>query len=124
MRPLIWLAALMGAPGVIIFTHDSIGVGGDGPTHQPIEQLMSLRAIPHTTVDRPADAHEMCQAWRAALLNTLRPHGPYLHAPELVRPIGYVVSPATGVPQGRVRSWWESAHGGSGCDPHRHGIGG
>jgi len=67
MRPAVRLAALMGVPVVFIFTHDSIGLGEDGPTHQPIEHLMALRAIPHLTVIRPADANETVEAWRAAL---------------------------------------------------------
>jgi transketolase len=58
---------MMGIPTLHIFTHDSIGVGEDGPTHQPIEQLMSLRAIPHMVVIRPADANEVAEAWRVVL---------------------------------------------------------
>ena len=69
MRPSIRLAALMGLPVIYVFTHDSVGLGEDGPTHQPIEQLAALRAIPHLTVIRPADGPETVQAWRAALLN-------------------------------------------------------
>jgi len=64
MRPSIRLAALMQLPVIYIFTHDSIGVGEDGPTHQPIEHLASLRAIPGLTVIRPADATETVEAWR------------------------------------------------------------
>jgi len=56
-----------------IFTHDSIGVGEDGPTHQPVEHLMALRVIPNLTVIRPADANEVREAWRAALVNTEGP---------------------------------------------------
>lgn len=69
MRPPIRLAALMGLRVVFIFTHDSIGLGEDGPTHQPIEHLLALRSIPNLTVFRPADATETVEAWRAALLN-------------------------------------------------------
>src|SRR5690606_17072427 len=69
MRPSVRLAALMHAPSIFVFTHDSIGLGEDGPTHQPIEQLMSLRAIPNLVVLRPGDANEVAQAWRAAILN-------------------------------------------------------
>jgi transketolase len=72
MRPAIRLAALMNVPSIFIFTHDSIGVGEDGPTHQPVEHLASLRAIPNLTVIRPADANETTAAWRCALEN----HGP------------------------------------------------
>ncbi len=67
MRPAIRLAALMQVPVVYVFTHDSIGLGEDGPTHQPIEQLASLRAIPGLVVIRPADARETAEAWRVAL---------------------------------------------------------
>jgi transketolase len=67
MRPAVRLAALMGVPVIFIFTHDSIGLGEDGPTHQPIEHLMALRAIPGLTVIRPADANETVEAWRVAL---------------------------------------------------------
>jgi transketolase len=67
MRPAVRLAALMGLPVVFIFTHDSIGLGEDGPTHQPIEHVASLRAIPNLRVIRPADAAETVEAWRLAL---------------------------------------------------------
>ncbi len=64
MRASIRLAALMQAPSIFIFTHDSIGVGEDGPTHQPIEQLASLRAMPNLIVLRPGDANEVVEAWK------------------------------------------------------------
>ena len=67
MRPSIRIAAIMNVPSIFIFTHDSIGVGEDGPTHQPIEQLMSLRAIPNLTVIRPADPNETAAAWKITL---------------------------------------------------------
>jgi transketolase len=67
MRPAERLAALMGVRVLYVFTHDSIGVGEDGPTHQPVEHLTSLRAIPGFTVIRPADANETAEAWRLAL---------------------------------------------------------
>jgi transketolase len=66
-RPPIRLAAIMNLPVLYVFTHDSIGVGEDGPTHQPIEQLMSLRAIPHLIVIRPGDANEVAEAYKVAL---------------------------------------------------------
>tara|TARA_X000001036_G_scaffold301050_1_gene280157 strand:- start:10067 stop:12031 length:1965 start_codon:yes stop_codon:yes gene_type:complete len=69
MRGAIRLSALMGIKVIYIFTHDSIGVGEDGPTHQPIEQTMSLRLIPGLTVIRPADANETTDAWKIALEN-------------------------------------------------------
>jgi transketolase len=67
MRPAIRLAALSGLHTIYVFTHDSIGLGEDGPTHQPVEQLASLRAIPNLTVIRPADANETVQAWKYAV---------------------------------------------------------
>ena len=67
MRPSIRLAALMGQPVIYVFTHDSIWVGEDGPTHQPVEQLASLRVIPNLVVLRPADANETAAAWRVAV---------------------------------------------------------
>jgi transketolase len=67
VRPSIRLAALMGLKVIYVFTHDSIGVGEDGPTHQPVEHVMALRAIPGLTVIRPADARETAFAWKAAL---------------------------------------------------------
>ena len=67
MRPSIRLSALSGAKVVFVFTHDSVGVGEDGPTHQPVEQLAALRAIPHLQVIRPADANETVEAWRIAV---------------------------------------------------------
>ena len=69
MRPSIRLAALMRLPVVFVFTHDSIGVGEDGPTHQPVEHVAALRAIPGLCVIRPADATETAEAWRIALEN-------------------------------------------------------
>ncbi|AGG90961.1 transketolase [Rhodanobacter denitrificans] len=73
MRPAIRLAALMGVHVVHVFTHDSVALGEDGPTHQPIEQLASLRAIPNLSVIRPADANETTVAWRVALETKRRP---------------------------------------------------
>jgi transketolase len=73
MRPPMRLAAVMGLHVVHVFTHDSIGLGEDGPTHQPVEQLASLRAIPKLTVIRPADANETAVAWRVAIETADRP---------------------------------------------------
>jgi transketolase len=67
MRPSVRLAAIMGQPVIFIYTHDSIGLGEDGPTHQPVEQLSALRAIPNLTLIRPADATETAEAWRVAI---------------------------------------------------------
>ena len=69
MRPALRLAALMGTPTIGVFTHDSIGLGEDGPTHQPIEHLASLRAMPNMTVLRPADANEVRECWKLAVAN-------------------------------------------------------
>jgi transketolase len=66
-RPALRLAALMEIPVIYVFTHDSIGVGEDGPTHQPVEQLLSLRAIPGLITLRPADANEVAEAWRVVM---------------------------------------------------------
>jgi transketolase len=72
-RPSIRLAAIMKIPTIIVFTHDSIGVGEDGPTHEPIEHLAACRAIPRLLVLRPADANETSEAWRVAMQQTERP---------------------------------------------------
>ena len=76
MRPAIRLAALMDIPAIFIYTHDSIGLGEDGPTHQPIEQLMSLRAMPRLLVFRPGDANEVSECWRCIM--------PLTHEPALM----------------------------------------
>ena len=75
MRPAVRLAALMQAPTIYVWTHDSVALGGDGPTHQPIEQLWSLRAIPGLDVIRPADANETAQAWITVLGRRIGPAG-------------------------------------------------
>ena len=75
MRPPVRLAALMRIPTIYVWTHDSIGLGGDGPTHQPIEHLAALRAIPGLDMVRPADANETAVCWRATLEHTDRPIG-------------------------------------------------
>lgn len=75
MRPAVRLAALMKVPSIFVWTHDSIGVGEDGPTHQPIEHLAACRAIPGLDVVRPADANETAVAWRTVLEHTDRPAG-------------------------------------------------
>eukprot|EP00727_Mastigamoeba_balamuthi_P010078 m51a1_g5693 putative transketolase (666) ;mRNA; f:1004742-1006886 len=97
MRPPIRMAALMKLPSVFVFTHDSIGLGEDGPTHQPVEHLTIMRAIPNLHVVRPADANETAAAWRLALERT---DGPTLMA--LSRQDLPIVSPpgAAGVAKG------------------------
>ncbi len=72
-RPAIRIASLSHIPSIFVFTHDSIGLGEDGPTHQPVEHLAALRAIPNLTIIRPADANETAQAWKFAIENR---HGP------------------------------------------------
>ena len=73
MRPPVRLACIMDRHVIYVYTHDSIGLGEDGPTHQPIEQLSALRAIPHITLIRPADASETAEAWRFALKHSKGP---------------------------------------------------
>ncbi len=73
MRPPVRLAALNRQPAIFVWTHDSVGLGEDGPTHQPVEHLMALRAIPNLSVFRPADGNETAAGWRHAMANT---HGP------------------------------------------------
>jgi transketolase len=99
-RPSIRLAAIMGVHIVLVFTHDSIGVGEDGPTHQPIEHLSSLRAIPGLTVIRPADANEAAEAWRVAM--TLK-EGPVMLAVTRLKLPTFdreVMAPAAGLARG------------------------
>jgi transketolase len=73
MKPAIRIAAISHIPSIFVFTHDSVGLGEDGPTHQPIEQLAALRATPHLTVIRPADANEVAQAWKVAIASRNKP---------------------------------------------------
>jgi len=73
MKPAIRISALSRIPSIFVFTHDSVGLGEDGPTHQPIEHLMALRAVPYLTVIRPADANEVTQAWRYAISHRTGP---------------------------------------------------
>ena len=123
MRPAVRLAALMQIPVIYVWTHDSIGLGEDGPTHQPIEHLSALRAIPGLDVVRPGDANETAQAWKCALEHTDRPTALVLtrqnlpivdrararerggHGPRRLHPQGRLHRPARG-------------------DHHRHGFGG
>ena len=75
MRPAVRLAALMGVPSIFVWTHDSVALGEDGPTHQPIEQLATLRAIPGLDIVRPGDANEVAQAWKTMLERRQGPAG-------------------------------------------------
>lgn len=109
MRPSIRLAALMGLPVKYVWTHDSIGVGEDGPTHQPVEQLMSLRMIPNMIILRPADGNETVEAWRFAMKHTSGPVGivltrqklPVLESAKTSSAIygGYILEEATSTVQ-------------------------
>ncbi len=83
MRPPVRLAALMQLPSIFVWTHDSVGVGEDGPTHQPIEHLASYRAIPNLALVRPADANETAYAWLGALKHTAQPTGMVLSRQDL-----------------------------------------
>ncbi len=112
MRPAMRMAALMGLAPIYVMTHDSIGLGEDGPTHQPVEHLASLRAMPNMTVIRPCDANETSEAWKAALANRKGPtvlalsrqglptldRSKYAAADGVQRG-GYILSPETGALQ-------------------------
>ena len=104
MRPAMRLAALSGYPAIFVFTHDSICVGEDGPTHQPVEQLMSLRLIPNLVVLRPADANETAHVWRIAVA---RRDGPtaLVFTRQSVPTLGHTDAMAAGVPRGGYTLW-------------------
>ncbi|MBD3367506.1 MAG: transketolase [Candidatus Eisenbacteria bacterium] len=108
MRPPIRLAAMMGLRVVYVFTHDSIGLGEDGPTHQSVEHVMSLRLIPGLTVVRPADADETAEAWRLALSRTDGPTALVLTRQKLSVPDRSEVAPATGASRGAYVHWQSS----------------
>jgi transketolase len=99
-RPSLRLAAIMGVPSITVFTHDSIGVGEDGPTHQPIEHLAGCRAIPRLLVLRPGDANEAAYAWQIALEQTDRPVLLVLTRQDLPTLDRKKYSPADGVARG------------------------
>src|SRR4051794_33490233 len=109
MRPAVRLSALMGLPSVWVWTHDSVGLGEDGPTHQPVETYAALRAIPNLWFVRPADANETAEAWRVALerddgpvaLSLSRQKVPTLDRSDL--------APATGLQQGAYTLWESGA---------------
>ena len=100
MRPAIRLAALMGLPVTYVFTHDSIGVGEDGPTHQPVEHLAILRATPNCVELRPADANETVEAWKVALHNDVGPVALMLTRQNLPTIDRNVYARASGVARG------------------------
>src|SRR5699024_6744708 len=113
LRPAVRLAALSQIPSIYVLTHDSVAVGEDGPTHEPVEQLSSFRGMPNVTMMRPADANEVAAAWKVALESETRPtllaltrqDVPVLPntdelAPEYVEKGAYVLSPAAEQPDG------------------------
>ena len=120
MRPSIRLAALSRARVIYIWTHDSIALGEDGPTHQPVEQLASLRAMPNMIVLRPSDATETVEAWRVALTHTEGPVGLVLTR-QKVPVIDRSISPGLRSGAGRVRPGGRRRIGARG-DPDRDGI--
>jgi len=115
MRPPMRLAALMGLGVTYVFTHDSIAVGEDGPTHQPVEHLATLRAIPDMVVIRPADANETAEAWRVALRERGRPVALILSRQEL--PIFDRTAQALGAAEGVARGGYTLAEAPAGDGP-------
>lgn len=100
MRPPMRLAALMGLAPIYVMTHDSIGLGEDGPTHQPVEQLATLRAVPNLTVIRPTDASETVEAWKSAIQNRKNPTVLVLSRQNLPILDRNQYAPATGLRRG------------------------
>jgi transketolase len=100
MKPAVRLAALMELPVIYVFTHDSIGLGEDGPTHQPIEQLAALRAMPNILVLRPGDANEVVEAWKLALQQSHRPTALVLSRQAMPTFDRTKFAPASGVAKG------------------------
>jgi transketolase len=100
MKPAVRLAALMELPVIYVFTHDSIGLGEDGPTHQPIEQLASLRAMPNILVLRPGDANEVVEAWKLAVRQSHRPTALVLSRQAMPTFDRTKFAPASGVAKG------------------------
>jgi transketolase len=104
-RPSLRLAAIMGQPAITVFTHDSIFLGEDGPTHQAVEHLASLRVIPHMTVIRPADANETVQAWLAALRHQTGPTCLILTRQNVPTVDRTICAPASGLQRGAYILW-------------------
>ncbi|MBU6428068.1 MAG: transketolase, partial [Cyanobacteria bacterium REEB65] len=100
MRPAVRLAALNDLPVVMVWTHDSVGLGEDGPTHQPVEHLMALRVIPKFTVIRPADANEAVEAWKIAMQHRSGPVGLVLTRQKVPVFDRSVFAPAAGLARG------------------------
>jgi transketolase len=111
MRPAVRLSALMGLPVVWVWTHDSVALGEDGPTHQPVEHYAALRAIPHLWVVRPADANETSVAWRVALEREDGPVALLLSRQSIPVLDRAEVAPADGLERGGYRLW-DSFEGG------------
>jgi transketolase len=109
MRPPVRLAALMGLRVIFIFTHDSVGLGEDGPTHQPVEQLAGLRSVPQLVVVRPADATETVEAWKIALTRHQGPTALVLTRQKLPLLDRMTLAPASGVRRGGYILWQEAA---------------
>ena len=109
MRPPVRLAALMGQRVIYIFSHDSVGLGEDGPTHQPVEQLAGLRAVPNLVLLRPADATETVEAWKIALKRRQGPTALVLTRQKLALLDRTVLAPASGVGCGGYILWQASA---------------
>jgi transketolase len=105
MRPAVRLSALMGLPVLWVWTHDSVGLGEDGPTHQPIEQYMTLRAIPNLWFVRPADANETAYAWKIALAREDGPVALALSRQKLPTLDRSEVAAAEGVERGAYVLW-------------------
>jgi transketolase len=105
MRPAVRLSALMGAETVWVWTHDSVGLGEDGPTHQPVEHYMALRAIPNFWFVRPADANETAWAWKVALERKGGPVGLSLSRQKVPTLDRTDLAPASGVEQGAYVLW-------------------
>lgn len=123
LRPAIRLSAIMGIPSIFVFTHDSIAVGEDGPTHEPIEQLASLRAMPNLSVIRPADGNETREAWKLAIESRDKPtalvltrqglptlEGTVRSSASGVEKGAYVVSEAKGKPEGLILATGSEVH--------------
>lgn len=100
MKPAVRLAALMQVPVIYVFTHDSVGLGEDGPTHQPIEQLATLRATPHIVTIRPADANETAEAWKYAVTHQSGPVALILTRQKLPTLDRTIYAPADGLQRG------------------------
>jgi transketolase len=116
MRPAVRLSALMGLPVLWVWTHDSVGLGEDGPTHQPVEHYAALRAIPRLWVVRPADANETSVAWRVALEREDGPVALLLSRQSIPVLDRAVLAPAAGVERGGYRLW-DSAAAEQSADP-------